>query len=84
MHDVEGNEFCLDWVAANVNMPSDPRHHRSTWPDRAEVLMVVGIDGVQPHRRPSRIEATLDSLSRERCAGGIAPLLHDTAPDRTT
>jgi hypothetical protein len=29
-------------VAANVNMPSDfPRHHRSTSPDRAEVLMVV-------------------------------------------
>jgi hypothetical protein len=29
-------------VAANVNMPSDfPPHHRSTSPDRAEVLMVV-------------------------------------------
>jgi hypothetical protein len=29
-------------VAANVNMPSDfPRHHRSTSPDRAEVLMVA-------------------------------------------
>jgi hypothetical protein len=29
-------------VAANVNMTSDfPRHHRSTSPDRAEVLMVV-------------------------------------------
>jgi hypothetical protein len=29
-------------VAANVNMPSDfPLHHRSTSPDRAEVLMVV-------------------------------------------
>jgi len=29
-------------VAANVNMPSDfLRHHRSTSPDRAEVLMVV-------------------------------------------
>jgi len=29
-------------VAANVNMPSDfPGHHRSTSPDRAEVLMVV-------------------------------------------
>jgi hypothetical protein len=29
-------------VAANVNMSSDfPRHHRSTSPDRAEVLMVV-------------------------------------------
>jgi len=29
-------------VAANVNMPSDfPRHHRSTSPNRAEVLMVV-------------------------------------------
>jgi hypothetical protein len=29
-------------VAANVNMPLDfPRHHRSTLPDRAEVLMAV-------------------------------------------
>jgi uncharacterized membrane protein YfcA len=29
-------------VAANVNMSSDfPRHHRSTSPDRAEVLMVA-------------------------------------------
>ena len=29
-------------MAANVNMSSDfPRHHRSTSPDRAEVLMVV-------------------------------------------
>jgi hypothetical protein len=29
-------------VAANVNMPPDfPRHHRSTSPDCAEVLMVV-------------------------------------------
>ena len=29
-------------MAPHVNMPSDfPRHHRSTSPDRAEVLMVV-------------------------------------------
>jgi hypothetical protein len=29
-------------VAANVNMPPGfPRHHRSTSPDRAEVLMVA-------------------------------------------
>jgi hypothetical protein len=30
-------------VAANVTMPSDfPRHHRSTSPDRAEVLKTCG------------------------------------------
>src|SRR5204862_1056443 len=31
MQDIEGNEFCLDWVGANVNVSSGvPRHHRCT------------------------------------------------------
>jgi hypothetical protein len=41
MQDIEATSSVSTGVAANVNMSPDfPRHHRSTSPDRAEVLMV--------------------------------------------